>query len=260
MKKKISIVFAVICIVILARLYCFSGPQLLERLVSYCIYPVLKIEYAMVQWIQNQVIAKRSYAELQTYCASLQIERDTLAAHNHALLAQLDFVKDIEELIAFRSRYDYLQLQCAQVILCNLTDQEQYILIDLGSRHGITTDMVAVWKNCLVGRVTTVYPLYSKVLLITDKRCNVAVYCHETGAQGIHEGINNVSQTIISHINHLERIVINDSVFSNGSGTVFPRGFLLGTVDTYKTDDLFHMITVRPAIHFYTLKYCYILK
>ena len=36
--------------------------------------------------------------------------------------------------------------------------------------------MIAVFKDCFLGRVVEVYPWYSKVLLITDPGCKVAVY------------------------------------------------------------------------------------
>ena len=66
--------------------------------------------------------------------------------------------------------------------------------------------MIAVFKDCLVGRVVEVYPYYSKVILITDPTCKVAAICTSTNVKGIHEGMLSLTTTKLSFVNHLEEV------------------------------------------------------
>jgi rod shape-determining protein MreC len=144
----------------------------------------------------------------------------------------------------------------AQVLARHFSSSNQFFLVDAGSSHGIKKDMVALYCNAIVGRVAEVYPWYCKVCLITDVDCKVAAVCLKKKASGIHEGINDESQSIMRYVSHLELVTIGDDVFSSGEGLVFPKGFALGKVVFADKGELFYAITIRPSLDFQTLRYC----
>lgn len=190
----------------------------------------------------------------------MQEQNENFVAGNCALKALQAHYEDIEELVNFKKRYSVENVYCAQIIMRNFSDNEHSILVDGGSRQGIVPDMVAVYKNCLVGRVTHVYPYYSKVLLMSDAGCKVAAYCRSSKIRGIHEGMYNKECSLLQFVSHLHEVKKDDVVLSSGEGLVFPQGFGLGKVQACEPNGLYHKITVVPLINVDALHYCYLIK
>lgn len=231
-----------------------------EKTASYIMYPVLIAQNKIVEPIKKWFEKKRTMQELEQYVVALQAERDELLADNIQLHATLDYLKDIKELIDFKKQYVEKNDYVVQILVKHFSEQSHFFLIDGGSYKGIKKNMVAVYKNCLIGRVTEVYPFYSKVVLITDKACKVASYCKQTKSNGIHHGTNNVSSTTINHVSHLSAVKKGDHVISSGEGLIFPRGFALGTIISYKAEDLFYTIEIEPLIDMRSISHCLIMQ
>ena len=176
------------------------------------------------------------------------------------LHALLHYDHDIKELADFKKRYEESHGHIAQILMKHFSDQSHFFLIDIGTRQGIKPDMVAVYKNCLIGKVAEVYPFYSKVVLITDKTCKVAAYCAQTHASGIHEGSNQSEQTMLNHVSHLSVMKEGDLILSSGEGLIFPQGFALGNVMSCKPNGLLYTVHVEPLVDMHALAYCLIIQ
>lgn len=226
---------------------------------SYLVYPLLCIDHHIVVPIENYLRYLKAKNHHINQITLLEQENFLLRARITELQASLQYAEDIQELVAFRKQFDELNGQITSIMLKRLSDQEQYILIDRGARHGIQPDMVAIYKNCLVGRVSEVYPLYSKVTLINDKSCKVAAYCEGTTAHGIHVGANTANSSL-QRVNHLTDVVLNDAIYSSGEGLVFPRGFLLGFVDQVTCDGIYKTAQVKSAYDISAIDHCIILQ
>lgn len=235
-------------------------PGFIEQTASYATYPVLVIH----SYINNKI---KDYFKERTASSSLRattqaLEEQLIHAQSKiiALESQLNYAQETQEVRQFAQRYETDQAQLAHVLMRQLTDQQQCYLVDAGSNQGVTVDMVAVFKNCLLGRVSTVYPTYSKIQLITDIGCKVATFCGSTESQGIHEGCNNQHESALNFVSHLDTIKVDDLVISSGSGMVFPRGFLLGSIKQAHIDGLYYAITVIPPIDLNAVDYLYLIK
>ena len=161
--------------------------------------------------------------------------------------------------LSIKNKYNPQNGQIVQVLSRNLSEREHSLIVDAGSRHGVTSDMVVTYQNCLVGRVAEVFPLYSKVILITDKTCKVAAYCAKTRAAGIHVG-SHEDHTELQRVNHLSPVEQGDLVLSSGEGLIFPAGFGLGHVETVSSDGLYQQVSVKPLIDGASLNYCMLLQ
>ncbi|MCL4229222.1 rod shape-determining protein MreC [Candidatus Dependentiae bacterium] len=226
---------------------------------SYCVYPLLCINRYIVAPIEHYLHRFKMNQHQSSQITLLEQENTTLRARITELQASINYAEDIKELVAFRKQFDELNGQIASIMLKRLSDQEHYILVDQGSRHGIQTDMVAVYKNCLLGRVSEVYPLHSKITLIHDKSCKVAAYCESTDSHGIHVG-NNTLNSSLQRVNHLTDITPHDAVYSSGEGQIFPRGFLIGFVEHITCDGIYKTALLKPAYDISTIKHCIILQ
>lgn len=242
------------------RLIYFSPGGKLERSSSYLIYPVLVMQHSVVAPIKNYFNRRRSVEELSAALAKAQQERDCAVAQNIELNALIDYSQNVAELLDFKQKYLTENAFIAQVIAKNFSEQGHYFLLDAGERKGVHVDMVAVLNNCLLGKVVEVYPLYSKLMLITDKKCKVAAHCVKTKSAGIYEGTNDLQAGRLNHISHLAQVSDEDLVLSSGEGLIFPKGFGLGKIRSYQSQGLFYNITLEPLVDLRSIQYCALLE
>ncbi len=223
-------------------------------------YPILVTQRTVATPLKQFFDRRRTVEELTTMLQQLKLEHEHALQENIELNALLDYHTDIEELVDFKKRYSGQQGIIAQVLTKQFSEQAHYFLIDAGERKGIKCDMVAIYNNCLVGRVVEVYPWYSKVVLITDKSCKVAVSCAKTKSSGIYSGINDLASASVTQVSHLDQVQHDDLLLSSGEGLIFPRGFALGKIRSHHTQGLFHSIVTEPLLDMRSLHYCQIIE
>jgi rod shape-determining protein MreC len=235
------------------------APTMTKKMVASCLYPVICLQQSILNRVQGYMHRWKSIDELEHRLHRVQEEKQALMARIIEYEATNHYMHGIEELLAFKRRYALEHAYCVPILSKTISEQSHTMLIDAGSLHGIQVDMIALYNNILLGRVTQVYPTYSKVVLISDRDCKVAVYCAATGACGIHEGCNSKT-CVVSKVSHLDKVTLDDLVISSGQGSIFPQGFALGRITEYQQQDLFYTITVAPLIDYATLSYCMIIS
>lgn len=231
-----------------------------KNIASYFVYPVLLVQHVLVDPIKQQQTQVAHVETLQDQLQALKKQHEQILAENVQLKATLSYMNDIQELQEYQARYQEKEGTISQVLVRHFSDKEHYFYIDGGSSKGVQKDMAVVYKNNLIGKITDVYPWYSKVSLVTDRNCKVAAYCAQTKAHGIHQGTNNESQASLCYVNHLEQVKEGDLVLSSGEGLVFPKGFALGTIKTCQADDLYKHITLELGCDLRRLDYCVIMS
>lgn len=248
MLKKTLLVVMLAIILFFARLHLYAA---LQTTASYLCYPVIYLQSLVIDPFKRPaqcdapVLAKAYEALLQDFIK---------------LRAAFDFMHETEELIAFKRRYEMHNAQLAQIIERHFGSDEQYVLIDKGSHHGIHERMVLVCKDMLVGRVLQVFPLYSKCILITDQRCKIGAYCAHTQAEGIAKGGNASDQMQLEHVSHLNIMQEDDLILSSGQGLIFPRGFAVARVTAFEKDDLVYRVSCQPLCDLRAINYCYVIE
>ncbi len=235
------------------------APGFVERISSYFVYPVLHVQHVLIDQIKMWAQQRKRRANLEQELYTVRNECDALQAEIITLHSLRTYQEDIKELVTFKKRYNDDFVTIAHVLVRTLSQQEHYFLVDAGERDGIKPDMVAVYKNCLVGKVECVYPWYSRVRLITDKLCKVASYCASNNVCGIHEGCNDVSSAFLHYVSHLSAIKNDDLILSTGEGLIFPKGFGLGRIAHHKQGDLYQNIVVKPLVDLREINYCVLL-
>jgi rod shape-determining protein MreC len=270
-KNKVAIVvIAMIIFFFVVRHSTFTAITLGEKSLSYIVYPLLCMQQKFIE--PFTAWKKRSYdiGQLEKKIEELQQKHDEVCAENGALKALHCYAHETKELRDFNKKYLLQRGHVAQILARHFSLNNHFFFVDAGSSHGIHKDMVALYNNAIVGKVTDVYPWYCKVNIITDVDCKVAALCLPSfiaekerikkGVSGIHEGINDCSCTVLRYVSHLESVNVGDDVISSGEGLIFPRGFALGTIKSVHKEDLFYAITVQPALDFEALRYCVLIS
>lgn len=255
-------VVCLMALLVLANIPRVNGGTWWRLSISYVWYPLLQCQYwctrPFVHWWSSYQAQKSStlVADYTFACA----ERDRLRAENIQLRAQQHQYESIKELIAFSKRYEVCNAHVVTVLMRCFGPTEHFFLVDAGSRHGIKRDMIALYENCLVGRVVEVYPWYSKVLLITDKTCKVAVEGQLHHAPGIYEGCAYTTQSIVRYVNKLNEVEENELFISTGQGLIFPRGFCVGRMKAIHDVGLYNTVDIVPVLDFKTITSCVLIE
>lgn len=245
MLKKVFLVVVLAIVLFFVRIQLYVG---LQTVASYLCYPLIYLHYICIDPHKRstQTLLAQAYEKLLEDYMKLQVTAD--------------LYDDIKELLDFKERYASDGARLVQIIERHMGQDEQYVLIDKGSRHGIHDRMVLVYKDMLVGRVYQVFPCYSKCILITDQRCKVGAYCAKTKAQGVTKGANYGDCIDLAHVSHLEAVEQDDIVISGGQGLIFPRGFGIVRITEFHKEDLLYQVSCRPLVDLQAITYCYVIE
>lgn len=201
--------------------------------------------------IVDTVAAYKKYRQYEQVLQHVEHERAQFAQQLIEAQAQLVRYGDMADCLPARETC----AECCRIIYKQLAQHDGFFIIDKGSRHGITTDMVAVYKDMLIGRVTQVYPLCARVMPITHEHCKVPIVCAQSRAHGVHYGNK------LDFVSHLEPLVRDELVLTSGDGLLFPEGLALGTIAEFSLHDqgFLYDVHVKPLYQLDDITCCTIL-
>jgi len=128
------------------------------------------------------------------------------------------------------------------------------ITINRGSSSGVEINMPVVTAGGIVGRVITVGPWSSQVMLITDEKAGagaVVGQLGQSGALGSVRGRADLGVGLIEmrYVSGLEKVEVNDYVMTTGQDGIYPPGLNVGRVIDVKngTATQAHEILIQPG-------------
>lgn len=260
--KKVSVTTIVITSIVgffLLRTFLSHRVTFIDKTLSLCATPVLvtynKIISPLNALYKHYYNYKELIAERDFYKEKYVKVQGNLIEYQ----ATYTFDKTTQKLENFTNRYKNTHAFLCKVLVHRLSDAEQIIVVNAGSRHGITKNMLAVYGSTLLGKVSETFGYYSYVQLITDKQSRVSVYCQETKTKGIIEGKNDKALLSLSYVDCLQPLKIDDVLISSGEGLIFPEGFGVGTIISYIPQELHYSVYVKPSHDISTIDYCYLI-
>lgn len=150
-------------------------------------------------------------------------------------------------------------LQVADVVYADHRSSLRILILWVGDPARVWRNQPVVNADGLIGRVIFVSGSYAKVQLLTDRSAAVAAMLERTRRQGVIRGVDE------RHL-RLELVPLQadvrpgDRVLTSGLDGVYPRGVAVGTVTRVEpSEDLFHRISVQPAVDFGRVDQVYLL-
>jgi len=138
-------------------------------------------------------------------------------------------------------------MMMAKIIGYDSTNWDRAVMIDKGSTDGVTRKMPVVSSSGVVGKIESVYPFSSKVLLVTDIRNAVDAIIQETRSRGVMVG-GNRDICEMKYVSLEEKVSAGFHIISSGFGGIYPKGLLLGQVKRVgKEFGLFQRVYVTPS-------------
>lgn len=199
---------------------------------------------------------------------SLPKENATLRNEVDRLNAEAVRVEELErENDILREQLGFVQESDAETIPALVIGRPpfsefQLIVIDKGSRDGVTEDQAVILSSgLLVGRVFEVQDATSTVLLLTDVHSTVHAVIQGSRANGIVTGDRGIG-LVLDSIPRSAEVESEDRVLTTGLSGVFPKGLLLGTIDDVSEpgSDLFREARLNPAADFNVLEFVFLIR
>ncbi|ATY57212.1 TPA: rod shape-determining protein MreC [Staphylococcus argenteus] len=219
-----------------------------QRVVS---YPVNFVAGAIGDFFK-----KGDSKEAKNKISQLESKNQQLEAENNKLKKELD-LKDI-------SKYDPI----STTVLARNPDQwMNTLVIDKGSKSGITSNMAVMTSQGFVGRVTKVNKFSSQVDLIsTNTRAGKLSVNIQHGSKNIFGLIDRYdeknSELIISDINNRDSISKGDKVVTSGLADQLPSNLYIGEVTKVQNDQygLAKEVRVKTGADLADLSHVYVAK
>lgn len=131
-----------------------------------------------------------------------------------------------------REHTDY-ELEAAIVVGREAGNYKTVLQLNRGSLHDIKVNMPVVTPDGIVGYITEVGLLWSKVSTLIDTSSSIGAYIERSGELGLIEGEYSLREQGLCKLDYLPSgadIAVGDRVLSNGFGSVYPPGLLIGSV------------------------------
>lgn len=178
----------------------------------------------------NEVYAENE--ELREQIA--QLKQEIVDLNSYKL--ENDQLKDYLQIKALNPEFE---LETASVIGIDPLDSFSAFTIDKGSIHGVESGDVVISTEGLVGIISQVNAISSRVSTILDPSVQVGATISETGDVGIIKNtVANAknTRTLLTMISRDTVTKAGDFVVTSGNGGVFPKGIIIGTIESTELD------------------------
>ncbi|WP_207626575.1 rod shape-determining protein MreC [Parendozoicomonas haliclonae] len=119
------------------------------------------------------------------------------------------------------------------------------VLINKGDLDGVHPGQPLLDANGVMGQVTQVGPLNSRVILLTDKTSRIPVQVNRNGFRAIASGTESGTELELLHIPGTADIKVGDLLVTSGMGGRFPVGYPVAEVTEVVQDPGHPFLSIR---------------
>ncbi len=140
-----------------------------------------------------------------------------------------------EQNVRLRELLNSAELVDEQVLVSELIGVDpnpftQRVIIDKGSKDGVSLGMPVLDARGLMGQVVEVMPYSARVLLLTDTTHGIPVQVNRNGLRAIANGTGSPGLIELRHVADTADIKEGDLLVSSGLGQRFPAGYPVAVV------------------------------
>ena len=209
--------------------------------------PVVRVTDAILSSVKGTGASYVDVRHAREENLELREKVDQLTAERNNALERAAELDRLRTQLALPPRLQYREL-AANVISRNASLWFRRLTIDRGTLDGVKRDMPVATAGGIVGRVISVGPNFAMVQVITDKHAGVGAMLQASRAMGEIRGLDN-DRCELKSISTSEKVEIGESVVTTGLDRIYPKGLLVGTVESIEADPNapWHKIVVKPA-------------
>jgi rod shape-determining protein MreC len=124
----------------------------------------------------------------------------------------------------------------AKILQVQLDRLRQRVLIDQGAQDGVIRGQPVIDANGIVGQTTSVGPLTSEVILLSDPTHAIPVQIKRTGLRTVAVGTGSPYRLSLPYLPRNTDVETNDVLLSSGLGGIFPAGLPVGRITEVNHD------------------------
>ncbi len=143
----------------------------------------------------------------------------------------------------------------ANVIGSDATGLSRTLILAAGSSDGLRPGMAVLANQGVVGKIIAISPHAARVLLIDDHNSALDGFDQRSRARGIVAGMVD-DGLILKYADRSQDIRAGDAIVTSGLDGIFPRGLLVGTIESVHRGGpgLFLGVRIEPAVDFRELE------
>ncbi len=193
-------------------------------------------------------IALRGVAAENDQLKKRVLELEGIAQAQAAIVSQTN---ELEDLLRLQQSLVAPTL-AARVIAGDPAPGADMITIDRGSADGVEPDMAVVGHQGVIGRVFNRPTAHAaQVQLLKGRLAAAAAVTEQSLAAGVVQGGAGEPPLEMNFVDVLRDIQVGERVLTSGLDGIYPRGFLIGTVErAVKGSGFYSDLRVRPAVDF----------
>jgi rod shape-determining protein MreC len=202
--------------------------------------PIQQAASDVTSTIGGWIDGVRRMSELEDENKRLRTALDSVTTEN----AQLELVKRENEQLRSMVKFQTDRPEFKGVVASNIggdpTGLMETVTIDRGSDSGVDVGMPVVSPGgILVGKIASVKPDRSIVVLITDVESHVPAATQRTLTPGVLEGRwQQGGRLMMTHIPRDTDVKVGDILLTSGQGGTFPKGLICGLIDEVRQNDV----------------------
>jgi rod shape-determining protein MreC len=172
--------------------------------------------------------------------------------------------EQLKELAGLKEKDSNIQMVAATVVARDPSERFGSFTIDKGALHGIKVRDTVITAEGLVGVVTEVGEVYSKVTTILSPELKIGAMEQRTGEIGIVTGTVALSEENSCKLSNLgtdSQIKEGDLIVTSGAGGIYPKGVVIGKAGAIQIEE--HGITsyakVTPVFEIKAVKQVFVI-
>lgn len=172
--------------------------------------------------------------------------------------------EDLKKLLSFKDQF------IQELVGCNVTSKDagnwfEIFTIDRGSKDGIAVNDPVINANGLVGRVSRVDLLSSKVVSIIDTESSVSARLSKSRDLVILKGDAQLRMDGLCRLDYIPpdvEVSVGDKVETSGMSSLYPKGIIIGEIiQVIKNEGQYdYYAIVKPAVDFRRLEEIAVIK
>jgi rod shape-determining protein MreC len=181
-------------------------------------------------------------------------QREVRFQESQEALVRLEGLLDLKRQVA-------LPVIGARVIAYDPSLWSRCAIIDQGKAEGVKDDLPVLAPQGIVGRIVEVYPEYSKVMLIVDRKSGADAMVQRTRIRGVLKGKGG-NRCSLEYVPKNADVQVGDLVLASGLVGLYPKGLVFGKVTkaNKKNPGVFQEIEVTPNVDLSALEEVLVVK
>lgn len=196
--------------------------------------------------------------EQQNHVLTRQLEefkqREVRFQEAQEALTRLEGLLDLKRQVA-------LPVIGARVIAYDPSLWSRSAIIDQGKAQGVKEGLPVLAPQGIAGRIVEVYPQYSKLMLIVDRKSGADAMVQRTRVRGVLKGKGG-NRCSLEYVPKNADVQVGDLVLASGLVGLYPKGLVFGKVTSAnkKNPGVFQEIEVTPNVDLSTLEEVLVVK